>query len=71
MSGGADYVVTVGDQKINATAPVTGGWDQTADASLGTVSILEAGKVTVSVRARDVAARKAINLFGVKLTPVP
>ena len=71
LSGGADYVVTVGDQKVTATAAVTSGWDQTADAQLGTVNIPQAGKVTVSVRARDVATWKAINLFGVKLTPVP
>ena len=71
MSVGADYVVAVGDQKVTATAAVTGGWDQSADASLGTVSIPQAGRVTVSVRARDVATWKALNLFAVKLIPTP
>jgi len=71
LSVGADYVVAVGDQKVTATAAVTGGWDQSADASLGTVSIPQAGRVTVSVRARDVATWKALNLFAVKLIPTP
>ncbi len=71
VSGGAEYAVQVGGQTVTATAPVTGGWDKTAETSLGTVSIPQAGKVTVSVRARDAATWKAINLFAVKLTPAP
>lgn len=71
VADNAFFMVEVGGQKINATAPNTGGWDKFAPAELGSVTLPQAGKVTVNVRARDAATWHAINLNAVKLTPAP
>ena len=69
-NGAAEFVVVVGDEKLSAKIPQTAGWDKFSTTDLGTVKIPSAGDLTVSVRAKDAASWKAINLNSVRLTPV-
>jgi alpha-L-fucosidase len=65
----ARFSVEVGDQKLNATAPLTGAWDKFAATELGTVEIKKTGNIIVNVRATDAASWQAINLNSLKLVP--
>jgi alpha-L-fucosidase len=69
-NGDAEFVVGVGGENLFARVPLTAGWDKFSTADLGTVEIKSAGDLTVSVRARDAASWKAINLNAIRLTPV-
>ena len=70
ISGDAKFVVEVGDQIVNASAPQTGGWDQFATTEPGAVEIKQTGNTVVKIRAADVSGWKAINLNSLKLVPV-
>jgi alpha-L-fucosidase len=64
------FVVEVGDKKISAQVPVTGGWDDFQTNDLGQVEIQQPGELMVKVRASDAASWRPINLNSVQLTPV-
>ena len=66
----AAFVLEIGGQKVNASIPRTEGWDKFVPAELGSVEIRQPGPLAVSVRSKDGAAWKAINLNSIKLTPV-
>ncbi len=67
-SGPAEFIIGVGDKTLAATSPQTAGWDQFLTSDLGTITISKPGKLTVSVRAKDAASWKAMNLNSVRLT---
>ena len=69
-SGDAEFVVGVGGENLSAKIPQTAGWDKFSTTDLGTVEIKSAGDLTVSVRAKDAASWKPLNLNSVRLTPV-
>ena len=68
-NGDAEFVVAIGDDTLDARATKTGGWDKFADYQLGTIEIKRAGQWTVSVRAKDEASWRPINLNSLRLDP--
>ncbi len=66
-NGPAQFVVQVGDQTLSASVPATGDWGKFVSTDLGTVSLSDSAEITVSVRAKDEASWKAINLNSVQL----
>jgi alpha-L-fucosidase len=70
LNADGSFVVEVAGEKINAQAPVTGGWDKFQTIELGSVQIKSPGDVVVKVGAKDSANWKAINLNSVRLTPI-
>ncbi len=66
---GSDFVVEIGDQVLTASAPKTSSWDRFESISLGEVRIKQPGDVTVTVRAKDAAKWKPINLRAIVLEP--
>lgn len=63
------FVVSVGEASLSAIAQNTGAWDQFSDINLGTIEVKQAGDLTVSVRAKDPATWKPINLNSFRLEP--
>ncbi|SPE50528.1 hypothetical protein SBV1_1150018 [Verrucomicrobia bacterium] len=63
-------MVEAGSERISAKAPATAGWDKFSTTELGTVEIKQSGNLVVSVRAKDSATWKAINLNALRFTPV-
>lgn len=68
--GGVTFVVQAGGETISASAPPTPGWGTYTVVDLGTVTIKQAGQFNISVRAKDAASWKPINLNSIRLTPV-
>ena len=66
-TGGTEFVVEVAGQKLTGKSPATGAWDKFENVDLGTVEIKQAGDQTVSLRPKDPAAWKPINLRSVTL----
>jgi alpha-L-fucosidase len=66
----AAFVLEIGGQKVNASIPRTEGWDKFMPTELGSIEIRQTGPLAVSVRSKDGAAWKAINLNSIKLTPI-
>ena len=69
-NGDADFIVAVGEESLSAKVPQTAGWDKFSTTDLGSVEIKSVGDLTVSVRSKDAASWKAINLNAIRLTPV-
>jgi hypothetical protein len=67
-NGEAALVLEAAGEKIFAKVPATAGWDKFATTDIGTVQIKSAGDFTVSVRAKDAASWKAINLNSLRFT---
>jgi alpha-L-fucosidase len=68
--GNAPFTIEVGGQKINAQAAATGAWDKFQTTPLGEVRIPQSGELTITVRAQNPAAWKAINVNSVQFSPV-
>jgi len=66
----AQFLVQVGGETIAAQAPLTGSWEQYKTVELGQLEIKEPGDFRVTVRAKDGAPWKAINLNSIQLNPV-
>jgi alpha-L-fucosidase len=69
-SDAAEFVVEVAGQKLTGKASQTGAWDQFKDVSLGRIEIKQAGEQTLSIRPKDPATWRAMNLRAVKLNRV-
>lgn len=67
---GAAIALEAAGATRDAKVPGTGSWDTFADVDLGQVELTDAKPTTVTVRARDAASWKALNLRDVKLSPV-
>ncbi len=65
----AQFLVEVADQQIAGQATQTTDWTDYNIGELGTVELKQAGNQVLTVRARDTASWKAINLRWVKLVP--
>ena len=68
-NGDAEFVVGAGRETLAASVPKTAGWNKFATTDIGTVQIRQAGDFTVTVRAKDAASWKAINLNALRFTP--
>jgi alpha-L-fucosidase len=66
----SEVVLEVAGQRLVGKVTQTGGWDAFRPLDLGRIEVKEAGDQAVSVRPRDAAAWKAINLASVTLKPV-
>jgi alpha-L-fucosidase len=64
------FVIEVAGQKLESQATQTSAWDKFATTDAGTVEIKQAGSQTVTMRPKDAASWKAINLRSVKFTQV-
>jgi len=69
VDGGGEFVVGVGDKTLPAKVSQAEGWDKFSTLDIGSVEIKQAGEVVVSVRAKDAASWKAMNLTSVRLEP--
>jgi alpha-L-fucosidase len=67
--GDGACVISIGDESLPARLANTGGWDRFSDINPGTIEVKQAGELTVSVRAKDAASWKAINLNSLRLEP--
>ncbi len=70
MADGTEFTVQVGSQTLAGKAPNTGDWALFKPVELGTFKFDARGDVVVSVRPKDPAAWKPINIRSVVLTPV-
>ncbi|MBI5686851.1 MAG: alpha-L-fucosidase [Verrucomicrobia bacterium] len=64
---GAEFAVELAGKRLNGKAPKTAGWDDFKGTGLGTIEITKPGEQLVTVRAKDPATWKAINLRAVRL----
>ncbi|MBI5705655.1 MAG: alpha-L-fucosidase [Armatimonadetes bacterium] len=69
LSDGSELAVRAGSQTVVGIAPNTGDWARFKTIELGTFKFDKPGDVVVSVRPKDAATWKAINLRSVVLTP--
>jgi hypothetical protein len=67
--GDGEFVIGIGGERVPARVSKTDGWDKFSTLDIGLVEIKHAGELAVSVRARDAASWKAINLNSVQLMP--
>jgi alpha-L-fucosidase len=67
-SGASDFVIEVAGQQVSGKAEKTAGWDQFKEVSLGQIEVKQAGEQVVSIRPKDAANWRAMNLRFVKLT---
>jgi alpha-L-fucosidase len=67
--GSGEFVVEAAGEKLAATVPGTAGWDKFATTDIGHVEIKSAGEFTVSIRAKDAASWKAINVNSLRFAP--
>ena len=65
---GVEVGIDIGADKLTAKASVTSDWAHFSATDFGQVEIKQAGDLTVTVRSRDAATWKAVNLRSVKLT---
>ena len=65
----ACIIVEAAGEKISGQPPMTGGWEKFQTTDLGQIQIKQPGDLVVTVRAKDSASWKAINLNSVQLTP--
>ena len=65
----SEFMVAAAGQELDGNVTPTGSWDTLATAPLGTLELPKGGRQTLTVRPRDAATWKAINLAGVTLTP--
>lgn len=70
LSDGAEFTIQAGSQTVSGTAPNTGDWAKFKTIDLGTLKLDTRGDILVSVRPKDAATWKAINLRWIVLTPV-
>ncbi|HTQ37590.1 MAG TPA: alpha-L-fucosidase [Pirellulales bacterium] len=68
-NGNGEFIVGVGNDNVPAKVLQTQAWDQFINVEIGQVNIKHSGEVDVSVRSKDRASWKAINLNSVQLTP--
>jgi len=69
-SDAAEFVVEVAGQKLTGKAGQTGAWDQFKEVSLGRVEIKAVGEQVISIRPKDPATWRAMNLRAVKLNRI-
>jgi hypothetical protein len=67
--GDGEFVIGIGGEKVPARVSKTDGWDKFSTVDIGLVEIKQAGEFAASVRAKDAASWKAINLNSLQLTP--
>ena len=67
---GSDYAVTVADQTLQGKVENTGDWNKFVTRSLGTVTLSEAGRYTLSVKPTTMPHGAVMNLESVTLKPV-
>lgn len=65
------FVVAAAGQSLAGTAPKTGSWDTFQDVPVGTLTFAAAGPQQVTVRPKDAASWRAINLASVTLKKSP
>ncbi len=68
--GPAEFVVEAGGRHLDAHAPQTAGWADFARTPLGSLEFANPGEIIVSVRAKDPASWKPINLNSLQFEPV-
>ena len=66
----AQFVVEVAGRQLTGKPAVTKGWEDFQVLDLGRIEVQQPGELTISVRCRDAASWKPINLRFVKLVPV-
>jgi len=69
-SGGSEFVVAVGGQKLTGKVEPTGSWTTFATLKLGTIDLAKAGKHTLTVKATKKPRMAVMNLRAVTLRPV-
>ena len=62
LNAGSEFVVEAGGQKITGKAPNTGAWDAFQTVELGQITVPQAADLVVTIRARDAATWKPVNL---------
>ena len=67
-SGASEFVIEVTGQQVSGKAEKTAGWDQFKEVSLGQIEVKQAGEQVVSIRPKDAAKWRSMNLRFVKLT---
>ena len=68
--GVSEFVVEAGDQQLAGASAATGAWDKFQNVSVGKLELKQAGDCEVKLRPKDAQKWKALNLRGLKLTPV-
>ncbi|MDQ3812678.1 MAG: alpha-L-fucosidase, partial [Armatimonadota bacterium] len=68
---GGEFTVEIGSQKLEGKAPNTGAWETYQNVALGKIEIAQAGKVTLTMRARDAAHWKPVNVAHIQLDKAP
>jgi len=71
ISGLSEFVVEIAGLQFSGKADQTAGWDQFKEIRLGRVEIKQPGTLVVSVRPKNPATWRAMNLRAVKLTRAP
>jgi alpha-L-fucosidase len=69
INEGSRLVIESGKQTLTGEAPNTGAWDHFQDVAVGALSFDKAGEYKVTVRPKDAASWKAINLRSILLRP--
>ena len=67
-SGASEFVIEVAGQQISGKADKTEGWEQFKEISLGQIEVKQPGEQVVSIRPKDAAKWRAMNLRSLKLT---
>jgi alpha-L-fucosidase len=70
VHAGAEFVVEIGGQTFIGKTPDAGDWETFHGCGVGPVDIKSPGVQILSVRAKDAASWKAINLRDIQLSPV-
>ncbi len=70
LHDGGEFVVQIAGQELVGRPAKTGSWDMFAGVNLGIVEIKSAGEQTVTIRARNPARWRAINVRAIRLSRV-
>lgn len=68
-SGGSEYVLAVGDQKLGGKVRETGSWSTFVTEKIGTLDLARAGEYTLSVKPRTKPGLAVMNLKTLLLRP--
>ena len=68
-SGGSQFVVACGGQKLTGTVEPTGSWTKFARKRLGTIELKQPGKHTLTVKATKKPRMGVMNLRAIVLRP--
>ena len=70
ITEGSQFLVQAGSESLTGTVPNTEAWDRFKTIGLGRMRFERPGEIVVSVRPKDAATWKAINLRSIVLTPM-